>query len=130
MQWSLGNPYALGSGREETFEATRPSGVASGFSRQARCVRRSMIPELIELITCDPGILEGIPVISGTLVPVRMLLEYRRAGQPLYEFLFDFPTVSRKQAKKLWAWISRDGEAAVHATLQRLAHGAHKKPRH
>ena len=34
----------------------------------------------------------------GTRVPFQTLLDYLEAGQPLSEFLEDFPTVSKEQA--------------------------------
>lgn len=46
----------------------------------------------------DPEILGGTPVFVGTRVPFQTLLEYLEAGDPLDEFLEDFPTVSREQA--------------------------------
>lgn len=46
----------------------------------------------------NPDILGGTPVFAGTRVPVRILIEYLQAGDPLDEFLDDFPTVSRDQA--------------------------------
>ena len=50
------------------------------------------------VIHSDPDILGGTPVFAGTRVPVRALLDYLEGGQPLAEFLDDFPTVSRDQA--------------------------------
>jgi uncharacterized protein (DUF433 family) len=50
------------------------------------------------VIHSDPDILGGAPVFAGTRVPVRALIDYLGAGQPLAEFLEDFPTVSREQA--------------------------------
>ena len=50
------------------------------------------------VIHTDPDILGGVPVFVGTRVPVRTLLEYLAAGDPLEEFLDHFPTVSREQA--------------------------------
>ena len=50
------------------------------------------------LIERNPEILGGTPVFSGTRVPVRTLMDYLEAGDPLDEFLDDFPTVSREQA--------------------------------
>lgn len=47
----------------------------------------------------DPEILGGIPVFVGTRVPVRTLIDYLEEGHPLEEFLDDFPTVSREQAR-------------------------------
>ena len=46
----------------------------------------------------DPEILGGTPVFIGTRVPFQTLLDYLEAGDPLDEFLDDFPTVSREQA--------------------------------
>ena len=50
------------------------------------------------LISRDPGILAGPPVFSGTRVPIRTPFDYLEAGDPLHEFLDDYPTVSREQA--------------------------------
>ena len=49
-------------------------------------------------ISTDPDVLGGVPVFAGTRVPVKALLDYLEAGEPLTEFLDDFPTVTREQA--------------------------------
>lgn len=49
-------------------------------------------------IHSDPEVLGGTPVFAGTRVPFQTLLDYLEAGDPLDEFLEDFPTVSRDQA--------------------------------
>ncbi len=49
-------------------------------------------------VHADPEILGGTPVFVGTRVPFQTLLDYLEAGDPLDEFLADFPTVSREQA--------------------------------
>ena len=54
-----------------------------------------MIDTLIER---NLHILGGATVFAGTRVPVRILIEYLEAGDPLDEFLDNFPTVSRSQA--------------------------------
>jgi uncharacterized protein (DUF433 family) len=46
----------------------------------------------------DPEIMGGTPVFVGTRVPVQTLMDYLEAGDPLDEFLEDFPSVSRDQA--------------------------------
>jgi uncharacterized protein (DUF433 family) len=46
----------------------------------------------------DPDIMGGTPVFVGTRVPFQTLLDYLEAGDPLGEFLDDFPTVTRDQA--------------------------------
>ncbi|MFW5656089.1 MAG: DUF433 domain-containing protein [Bacteroidota bacterium] len=50
------------------------------------------------LITIDKEILSGIPVISGTRVPVKNLFDYLETGESLETFLLDFPSVKKKQA--------------------------------
>lgn len=57
------------------------------------------------LIVRDKEILGGIPVFAGTRVPIRTLLDYLKAGQPLDDFLDDFPTVQREQALELLQWV-------------------------
>ena len=51
-----------------------------------------------KLIERNPDILWGTPVFAGTRVPVRALMDYLEAEDPLDEFLDHFPTVSRNQA--------------------------------
>ena len=50
------------------------------------------------VVHSDPDIMGGVPVFVGTRVPLRTLLDYLCGGQPLAEFLDDFPSVSREQA--------------------------------
>ncbi len=49
-------------------------------------------------ISVDPEVLSGIPVFTGTRVPVSALLENLEAGVSLDEFIENFPTVTRDQA--------------------------------
>jgi uncharacterized protein (DUF433 family) len=52
-----------------------------------------------EPVVCrDPEIMSGTPVFVCTRVPVRTLFDHLEAGQPLSDFLQDFPTVSRELA--------------------------------
>jgi uncharacterized protein (DUF433 family) len=50
------------------------------------------------VVHSDPQIMGGTPVFVGTRVPFQTLLDYLEAGDPLAEFLEDFPTVSRELA--------------------------------
>ena len=52
-------------------------------------------------ITVDREILSGVPVFTGTRVPVSALLENLQAGVSLDEFLENFPTVTREQAVRV-----------------------------
>jgi uncharacterized protein (DUF433 family) len=51
-----------------------------------------------QVIHSDPEIMGGTPVFVGTRAPLATLLDYLEAGQPLSEFLEDFPTVTKEQA--------------------------------
>jgi uncharacterized protein (DUF433 family) len=53
------------------------------------------------LIERSDGILGGTPVFAGTRVPVQTLIDYLAAGDCLDDFLNDFPTVRREQAKEV-----------------------------
>lgn len=48
-------------------------------------------------IHSDPDIMGGATVFTGTRVPVQTLLDDLEAGNPLDEFLTDFPSVGRAQ---------------------------------
>lgn len=54
--------------------------------------------QLDPVVHSDPQIMGGTPVFVGTRVPFQTLLDYLQSGDPLAEFLEDFPTVSREQA--------------------------------
>ena len=63
---------------------------------------RRVYPQAVKqdkaVVHTDPEIMSGTPVFVGTRVPAQTLLDYLEAGQPLSEFLEDFPTVSKEQA--------------------------------
>ena len=55
--------------------------------------------QLMKSVVCiDPEIMSGTPCFRGTRVPVQTLLDYLEAGDPLAEFLDNFPSVTRDQA--------------------------------
>ncbi len=51
------------------------------------------------IVSRDPEVLNGDLVFAGTRVPVKNLVDYLAAGDPLEEFLDNFPGVSREQAE-------------------------------
>ena len=53
------------------------------------------------VVHIDPDILGGTPVFKGTRVPVETFFDYIQGGEPLSEFLEDFPTVTREQVSEL-----------------------------
>ena len=58
-------------------------------------------------ITRNENILGGIPVFTGTRVPVKTLFDYLKANYPLDDFLDDFPTVARGQAQQVLEAVQR-----------------------
>ena len=60
-----------------------------------------------QIITQDPDIHGGMPVFTGTRVPVKSLIDHLKAGDGLDYFLEGFPSVSRQQAilTHLSPWI-------------------------
>ena len=52
----------------------------------------------VPAVQSHPEIMSGTLVFAGTRVPFQTLIDYIEAGQPLSEFLEDFPTVSSEQA--------------------------------
>ena len=51
-------------------------------------------PESVPMaVHSDPQVMGGTPVFVGTRVPFQTLLDYIEGGDPLSEFLEDFPTV-------------------------------------
>ncbi len=56
------------------------------------------IPTLDSVVRCDPDVLGGTPVFAGTRVPIKNLVDYLAAGDPLERFLDHFPSVTRDQA--------------------------------
>jgi len=51
-----------------------------------------------KLINIDPEIMSGTPVFNGTRVPIYILFDYIEGGEPLSEFLKNYPSVSHEQA--------------------------------
>ena len=51
-----------------------------------------------DLVEVDPEKMSGVPVFTGTRVPVNHLFEYLEGGETLDEFLRQFPSVTRDQA--------------------------------
>lgn len=50
------------------------------------------------LISISPDYLSGAPRFSGTRVLVQALFDYIEGGEPLDEFLEDFPNVTKEHA--------------------------------
>jgi uncharacterized protein (DUF433 family) len=53
------------------------------------------------VVHIDPEVMGGTPVFKGTRVPIETLFDYIEGGEPLGEFLQDFPTVTESQVLQL-----------------------------
>jgi uncharacterized protein (DUF433 family) len=51
-----------------------------------------------QILSCDPEVMNGALVFTGTRVPIEILIHHLTAGDTLDMFLDDFPSVSREQA--------------------------------
>ena len=65
------------------------------------------------LILVSPDYLSGAPVFNGTRVPIQALFDYIEGGDPLDEFLDDFPDVSREHAIAVLELARRSAIAAA-----------------
>ena len=70
------------------------------------------------LIRKNINVLGGTPVFSGTRFPVRILLEHLEAGDRLYDYLQNYPTISREHAT---AVLKRAAEVLGEATDEAAA---------
>jgi len=51
-----------------------------------------------DLVEVNPKKMSGVPVFTGTRVPIGHLFELLEGGETVDEFLDQFPTVTREQA--------------------------------
>ena len=70
--------------------------------RKSHDLRKRQGPAIVEAmkpaILSDPDIMGGTPCFAGTRVPFQTLLDFLEAGDPLDEFLANFPSVTREMA--------------------------------
>jgi uncharacterized protein (DUF433 family) len=55
----------------------------------------------IDIMTASSDVMSGIPVFTGTRVPIQTLLDYLKGGESIDDFLEGFPTVKREQVVAL-----------------------------
>jgi uncharacterized protein (DUF433 family) len=59
------------------------------------------------LITSDPGVLGGKPVIAGTRISVQLILEKLGDGWTIDQLLDDYPQLSREQIAAALAYAAQ-----------------------
>ncbi|MDZ7359610.1 MAG: DUF433 domain-containing protein [candidate division KSB1 bacterium] len=55
----------------------------------------------------DPKILGGKPVIAGTRIPVRLILDHLAEGYMPEEIIFEYPTLTRADIQAAMRFASR-----------------------
>lgn len=68
-----------------------------------------------DIFISKPEILGGVPVFTGTRVPVSTLMDYLEAGDSIDLFLYDFPSVHREQVVSFLEFAKREALEAVPA---------------
>lgn len=61
----------------------------------------AFMKSITPMIQMEPGILGGMPVFKGTLVPIKRMFDYLLAKKTLSDFLHDNPSVSRDAASRV-----------------------------
>jgi uncharacterized protein (DUF433 family) len=59
---------------------------------------------LEEVLSIDPEVMHGKLCFRGTRVPLIVLLDNLEEGMGLDEFVEEYPSVTREQAKAVIAW--------------------------
>ena len=52
-------------------------------------------------ITIDPEIQSGVPVFTGTRVPIKSLFDYISTGESIESYLEDYPSVKKEMINNL-----------------------------
>ncbi|GBE74639.1 DUF433 domain-containing protein [Microcystis aeruginosa LEGE 11464] len=60
------------------------------------------------LINISHETMSGVPVFSGTRVPIQTLFDYLKAGESIDDFLEGFPTVTRERVISLLAEFEKE----------------------
>ena len=65
------------------------------------------------LLSSDPEIMGGSICITGTRIPISVLLDNLVAGVPMHEILDDYPDLKREQVQKVIDWSDRKAREAL-----------------
>ena len=62
---------------------------------ESEAVRSALLeePEASDRVTTDPDIMDGMPVVKGTRIPVYVILEHLEAGHDAAEILRSYPVL-------------------------------------
>ena len=60
-----------------------------------------------DLITIDPTICNGRPVVKGTRITVQTVMEFLAAGDSVNDVLEEYPALTREDVLACMNWASR-----------------------
>jgi uncharacterized protein (DUF433 family) len=66
------------------------------------------------LITTNPGIEGGKPIIKGTRITVEMLADEYAAGRSIEQLLYSYPHLTRKQIEAALAYAADMKQTSLH----------------
>ncbi len=66
------------------------------------------------LITTNPGIEGGKPIIKGTRITVEMLADECAAGRTIEQLLYSYPHLTRKQIEAALAYAAEMKQMSFH----------------
>ncbi|HBX53711.1 MAG: hypothetical protein A2309_01715 [Bacteroidetes bacterium RIFOXYB2_FULL_35_7] len=69
------------------------------------------------IVTIDPDIQSGIPVFTGTRVPIKSFFDYISTGESIETYLQDYPYVNKEQIYSLIAFLGNWFEKSTHTFL-------------
>ena len=72
---------------------------SGGALRTGSIAYAGRMVDALSVVHSDPEISGGMPVFRGTRVPVQALFDYLEGGETLDQFLDQFPSVSKQQAR-------------------------------
>lgn len=59
----------------------------------------SSIENIQKFITSNPEVMDGLPVFSGTRIPVYIVLDYLSEGMTTDDILKDYPSLTQNQIR-------------------------------
>ena len=74
------------------------------------------------LITQDPKILGGKPIIAGTRMSVEVILEFLAGGMEIKEILKEFPFLTKKQLQAAIQYAAKKVTANKSTSIQVTPH--------
>lgn len=74
---------------------------------ELKTIKKLERPQTRSEITRDPGILGGKPVIAGTRIPVRLILDHLAEGYMPQEITLEYPSLTRENIQAAIRYASK-----------------------